>query len=207
MDVVKFLEIIAWPLSTLIIVIIVLIMFKKEIAEKIKTIKSVSKNGVLMDQSQETKMVDYNSYEDLLGKNDSITVREQKDLITNDLEKRNLTKEHDETIKVLVHQLAITQLKLQFERIYNIIFGSQIYLLKKLNENSKPKKDIDLYITNIIKEYDSLNDWTNEEYLNFLFFNSLIIYDDKKEIYSITNIGHEFLLWLLNSGNNEDKKL
>ena len=206
MDIIKIIEVFAWPMSLLIIAIVFLLIFKKEIAEKIKTIRSVSKNGVLMEKSQETNSENLNN-DDLLGKSDSITIREQKERIKKDLEERRLGNDLDKTIEVLVHQLAVTQLKLEFERIYNVIFGSQIYLLKKLNENSKHKKDIDSYINTTLNNFEEFKDWTTEEYLHFLFANSLIIYDKEKELFNITNIGHEFLLWLLQSGKNENKRL
>ena len=206
MDIIKIIEVFAWPMSLLIIAIVFLLIFKKEIAEKIKTIRSVSKNGVLMEKSQETNSENLNN-DDLLGKSDSITIREQKERIKKDLEERRLGNDLDKTIEVLVHQLAVTQLKLEFERIYNVIFGSQIYLLKKLNENSKHKKDIDSYINTTLNNFEEFKDWTTEEYLHFLFANSLIIYDKEKELFNLTNLGHEFLLWLLQSGKNENKRL
>lgn len=202
----EMIEVIVWPASLLIFAIVFILFFKKEIAEKIKAIKSVSKNGVLMEKTQETNNDNFNN-EDLLGKSDSITIREQKERIKKDLEKRHLDNSPDATIEVLIHQLAVTQLKLEFERIYNIIFGSQIYLLKKLNENVKHKKDIDSYVETTLSNYEEFQDWSIEEYLHFLFTNSLIIYDAEKELFNITNIGHEFLLWLLQSGKNENKRL
>lgn len=202
----KIIEIIVWPVILLVLVIFFLLVFKKEIAEKIKTIKSVSKNGILMEKSQEIKNESFNN-DDLLGKNDSITVQEQKDLIKKDLKKRHLDDTSNETIEVLIHQLAVTQLKLEFERIYNIIFGSQIYLLRKLNENAKQKNDIDSYVQTTLNNFEELEDWTVEEYLHFLFVNTLIIYDTQKELFNITNIGHEFLLWLLQNEKNENKRL
>ena len=206
MDIIKIIEIFAWPISLLIIAIVFLLIFKKEIAEKIKSIRSVSKNGVLMEKSQEINNENLDN-DDLLGKSDSITIREQKERIKKDLEERRLGDDSDKTIEVLIHQLAVAQLKLEFERIYNVIFGSQIYLLKKLNENSKHKKDIDSYIDTTLNNFEELQDWTTEEYLHFLFANSLIIYDKGKELFNITYIGHEFLLWLLQSGKNENKRL
>lgn len=201
------LKILAWPLCVAVIAIIFLFIFQKEIREKISKIKSVSRNAILMEPTQETNITNYHSNDDLLGKNDSITVKEQKERIKKDLKDRNLDNNPTEANDILIHQLAITQLKLDFERIYNTIFGSQIYLLKKLNENTKLKKDVHSYISSVISNNETLHDWSIEEYLNFLLGHSLIVIDPQKELFNITYIGQEFLLWLLQSGKNENKNL
>lgn len=207
MEYLEILKIFAWPLCVVVIVMVFLFIIKKEIRERISKIKSVSKTTVLMEPTQETSITNYHSNDDLLGKNDSITVKEQKERIKQDLKNRNLDHNPTEANDILIHQLAITQLKLDFERIYNTIFGSQIYLLKKLNENTKSKKDVHSYISSIINSNEALHDWSIDEYLNFLLAYSLIIFDSQKELYNITFIGQEFLLWLLQSGKNENKNL
>jgi|GEM_PF-7126424 len=68
-----------------------------------------------MDTNQEIKTMQ-DSHEDLLGKNDSIVINEQKNIIKNDLKNRNLPLEDTKTVEILIHQLAVTQLKLNFEK-------------------------------------------------------------------------------------------
>jgi len=205
MDIATIIESIGWSQSALIGAIIFIFLFKKEISSKINSIKSVSKNGILMDQNQEIKIIQDSDNNDLLGKKDSIVMTEQKSIIKNDLKIRNLIIDGSETVEILIHQLAIAQLKLNFEKIYNIIFGSQIKLLKKLNEGTKHKDYIESYCKSIIENHNEMSNWNQDDYLNFLFNNTLIIFDKEKELYAITNYGNEFLFWLLSTGNSEDK--
>lgn len=204
MDIANIIGSIGWSQSALIGGLVFVFVFRSEISSKIKSIKSVSKNGVSMDTNQEIKTMQ-ESHEDLLGKNDSIVINEQKNIIKNDLKIRSLSLEDTKTVEILIHQLAVTQLKLNFEKIYNLIFGSQINLLKKLNEGPKHKDFIDSYCKTIIDSHDEMSRWDIRTYLNFLFDNTLIIFNEEKETYAITNYGYEFLAWLLATGNNENK--
>lgn len=181
-------------------------LFRKPIAERIRHIKSVSRDGILMDQTRKLEAVS-NIYEDLLGKKDSIVMEEQKNSIKRDLINRHLITDKDDNkaIEVLIHQLANTQLKLNFEKIYNLIFGSQINLLKILNGTPRHKNNVNSYCQNIIDTHDELSNFTTKIYLDFLIENTLIIYNQEEETYSITYYGYEFLNWLLQSGKNENK--
>jgi len=207
MELDKIIESIGWSQGVLIIALFCIFIFKKEIADKIKTIKSVSKDGILMDQNQEIKNtnVKSNNNDDLLGNIDSIVIKQQKEIIKKDLLDRNLSVNTPETTDILIHQLAISQLKLNFEKIYNIIFGTQIHLLKKLNENPKHPDYVESYSQGVIDNHQEMANWDINNYLNFLFENALIIFNKEDNVYAITNYGHEFLLWLLETGNNEDK--
>ncbi len=144
-----------------------------------------------MDTNQEIKTMQ-DSHEDLLGKNDSIVINEQKNIIKNDLKNRNLPLEDTKTVEILIHQLAVTQLKLNFEKIYNLIFGSQINLLKKLNEGPKHKDFIDSYCKTIIDSHDEMSKWDIKTYLNFLFDNTLIIFNEKKKRMQLLTMGMNF---------------
>ncbi len=64
---------------------------------------------------------------------------EVEKLIYSDLQRRNLETSGD-TVKVLVRHMAATQLALEFEQKYNLILGSQIYLLKKFIEQAKNRQ-------------------------------------------------------------------
>ena len=207
MELDKIIESIGWSQSILIGAIFFILIFKKEIADKIKTIKSVSKDGILMDQNQEIKNtnVKNSNNDDLLGNADSIVIKEQKEIIKKDLLSRKLSINNHEITNILIHQLAISQLKLYFERIYNIIFGTQVHLLKKLNESTKHPDYIESYSQSVIDNHQEMANWDINNYLNFLFENTLIIFNKKDNVYAITNYGQEFLLWILATGNNEDK--
>jgi len=78
------------------------------------------------------------------------------------------------------------------KKIYNLIFGSQINLLKKLNEGPKHKDFIDSYCKTIIDSHDEMSKWDIKTYLNFLFDNTLIIFNEKKKRMQLLTMGMNF---------------
>ena len=200
-------------LGILFFAIIFIFKFNKEIANLIKNLKSVSKDGFTIKQTpesqnenRETETID--DIDDLLGKKNSVVIESQKQLIKDDLKKRNLTIEDNDTTNILIYQLSVTQIELNFERIYTSIFGSQIFLLKKLNEVSgqgKTKEDINIYFLDLKSKNAGFENWELDDYLAFLFSVDLIIITDNN--YHITYKGYEFLLWLIKMKYNENKPL
>ena len=97
---------------------------------------------------------------------------------------------------------------LAFERIYGSILGSQINLLYKLSELRTHGMDtnaINQYFDQVKARYPELGQWSNVQYLKFLFDNSLVHHDDGK-VY-ITESGIEFLIWLIKNGPSKVKPL
>jgi hypothetical protein len=138
---------------------------------------------------------------------DSIVISELEKTIISELEKNKLPVEGD-SIKILVKHLAGTQLLLSFERIHNIIFGSQIFLLKKLNESigvGRPKSFVEQHVDHIKKIFSELSDWSDDQYLRFLFDRLLIT--RKNDQFFITNLGVEYLTWLVRNGRSENRPL
>jgi hypothetical protein len=111
--------------------------------------------------------------------------------------------------KVLIKHLSGTQLLLEFERIHSLIFGSQIFFLKKLNEVAGQGKNME-FVTEHIQQTKNiykkqLEKWDDKEYLNFLYSRRLIVKDDEQ--IHITNKGVEYLTWLARNGRREDNPL
>ena len=138
----------------------------------------------------------------------SIVLKDLEDRIKSDLLERDLEIKGD-TITVLIKHLAATRILLSFEQIHNLIFGSQIFLLKKLNEvagQGKPKEFIDSHYQHVHELFsEQLGSWTLEQYLSFLLGRSLITITDNT--YHITNFGVEYLTWIVRNGRREDKPL
>jgi hypothetical protein len=153
--------------------------------------------------------VDKKSVEKLLSVvGDSIVISELETKIIDDMITNNLKVDGD-SIKVLVKHLAGTQLLLAFERIHSTIFGSQIFLLKKLNESlgvGKPMSFVEQHIDHVRNMFtDNFSSWTNEQYLQFLFDRLLIVRNTDQ--LHITNLGVEYLTWLVRNGRSENRPL
>lgn len=141
---------------------------------------------------------------------DSIVIQEQVTKINADLESRGLSLEGD-AVKVLVKHLAGTQLLLAFEQVHSLVFGSQIYLLKKLNESVGEGKALEFvwaHVDHVKSLYvtSSLAKWDYEQYLAFLYSQQLIVKGENQKIH-ITNLGVEYLTWIIRNGRREDNPL
>lgn len=134
-------------------------------------------------------------------------ISEQEDIIIRDLKGRDL--EHEsKTAKVLIHQLAAVQVLNWFERTYNTLFGSQIALLKLLNESISGVTNsfVSNYFEDVKNRYPKVLDvWKTENYLQYLITSRLI--EKNEENITITKRGKEFLIWLSKSGASENKIL
>lgn len=161
-------------------------------------------------KGSQSKEIDENQVQELLDViNDTPLINEQVDAIKADLTKRGLTFDSS-TDEILIKHLAATQIALNFETTYNLIFGSQLTLLKELNA-IKPqglsKQEVELYISRVFKQFpNSYNDWDFDKYLSFLYSSFLILKTDAETIH-ITVRGVEFLSWIVRVGKREDKSL
>lgn len=207
---VKLIGSLGWPHISLIFGIVFIIVFNKAIRDFIGRIRSVSKQGVSTEavpgaQNDEKRK---QAVQELMNLGDSALLFEAEKLIREDLERRGLGTEGD-TIKVLIRHLSVTQLVLDFEQIYNSIFGSQIFLLKKLNEvagQGVGREFLETHFKHVQALFPiELGNWTLEGYLAFLFSHTLLTV--KNGNYHITIKGVEFLLWLIKMGRREDRLL
>lgn len=203
-------EYLAWPAAALVFGIIFLLFFKKPIESFIYRIRSLNKTGVSADTLQE---IQYSAQDkqkvvqDLMGITDSVVVKEIETGILADLSSKGLNTS-DETVHILSRHLAFTQLALQFEQVYDTIFGSQIILLKKLNEHKgigRDRKFIDDYFSTVKSLWSQFKDWDTDTYLSFLIRSNLITLVSGN--YHITNKGVDFLTWLIKFGRDENKIL
>jgi len=133
----EILKAITWPHVAFLIAVIFLFIFKKPLSNLIARITSIDKEGVKAGPSPKTQRekteTTNEAVQQLLDKvGNSIVINEQEEIIKKELEEKGLLNETDGE-KILIKHLAGTQLLLAFEKIYNLIFGSQITLLKKLN--------------------------------------------------------------------------
>lgn len=201
-------KLVIWPVVVLIGSIVFLLLFRQQIVSFLGRVRKVGTGGLetypLPQESTEggrKKVVD-----ELMGSQDSQLVQEQQELIKEDLKKRGLEAESD-AARVLIKHLAQTQIELSFEWAYGSIYGTQIVLLKKLNEvvgKGQPPEFVSAYLASVKERYpNQFKDWDLERYLTFLRNHLLITIKDGN--YHITVKGVDFLLWLTRYGRSEDR--
>jgi hypothetical protein len=199
-----------WPHFTFIFAIIFLLVFRAQIANFISRISSIDKGGVKtapVPEAQREKEKTEAVQELLLAIGDSIVLREVEGRIVNDLQGRNLETESD-TTKVLIKHLAATKILLEFEQIQNLIFGSQIFLLKKLNEvtgQGQSTESVKAHFEHVKGIFPEFKEWDFDKYIHFLIARSLVLME--KNIYHITNLGVEYLTWMARNGRSENRPL
>ena len=204
---------ITWEHLVFVFSIIFIFVFREPVSYIIRRITKIDTKGVVVGSTPEAQNeVVENTTEvvqqllDVIG--NSIVINEQEELIQSQLAAKGLPYDSD-TEKILIKHLAGTQILLEFERIHSLIFGSQIYLLKKLNEVSGQGRSAE-FISGYVQKTMEINskelgDWTEKKYLKYLY-NQLLIRTDNK-VTQITNMGVEYLTWMVRNGVSDDKPL
>jgi len=204
---------ISWQYLAFLFALISIFVFRQPLSGLIKRTIKIDKEGLTAEPSPEsqrerteTSAEAVQQLLDVVG--NSIVINEIEERIRNELTTKGLPVEED-TAKVLIKHLSGTQLLLEFERIHSSIFGSQIFLLKKLNEvagQGRTEEFVKNYIEHVKELYaEQLGEWTSEQYLSFLY-SQLLIVSDSWQIH-ITNLGVEYLTWITRNGRREDNAL
>lgn len=197
-----------WPGVVLIVAIIFLIIFRKPISDKIKGVKTLSKDGVVFGSPDDStiQQVSAQDVSDLYGSYDTQLIKEIEASIKSDLTKQKFNSEESK-VDYLIRHLALTQLYQHFEQNYASMFGTQIKLLKMLNSQAASRVDesyIEAYFNQVKDHYKpSFDSWTVDAYTKYLFDSSLIIQENKSV--GITVRGKAYLVWITKAGKDEDK--
>ena len=201
-----------WPHFAFAFGVVFLVVFHAQLRGLLGRITSIDKTGIRTQPNPEIQREDPKKMEAaqelLLAIGNTVVLQDIEGRIRNELTTRQLSVE-GETTKVLIKYLAAAQVGLEFEQIQNLIFGSQIYLLKKLNQVTGQGQSLALiesHFEHVQKMFsDSFADWTLEKYLHFLFERQLIVLQDGR--YHITNLGKEYLVWMARTGRAENNAL
>jgi len=202
-----------WQHLAFLFALVFIFVFRQPLSGLIKRVTKIDKEGLTAEPSPEsqrekteTSAEAVQQLLDVVG--NSIVINEIEERIRNELAVKGLPAEGD-VAKILIKHLAGTQLLLEFERIHSSIFGSQIFLLKKLNEvagQGRAEEFVKNHIEHVRELYaEQLGEWTSEQYLHFLDSHLLIV-SDAGQIH-ITNQGVEYLTWMARNGRKEDNAL
>lgn len=192
--------------------LVFIIVFREPLSNLITRITSIDKKGLKAGPSPESQREISETTDEAVEKllnavGNSIVINDYEEKMKKELQENKLSTDGD-TVKVLIKHLVGTQLLLAFEQIHSLIFRSQIILLKKLNEVAGQGIKIELinkYIEKIKESHSELEDWTADQYLQYLR-SQLLIVGDQDRIH-ISNLGVEYLTWMVRNGRNEDRPL
>ncbi len=166
---------------------------------------TINQNKIKNISNHELNIEDLINY----GRDFEIVTENEENIKKSLIEKNLITNLEDPTIKVLIRQLAVSQVLTWFEKTYNIIFGSQIRILLHGENNTDflIDKDYILGTFEATKEIykDIYKDWQINDYLKFLLESNLL--EKRNENFILTTRGKEFLRMMKNSNYSEYKSL
>jgi hypothetical protein len=196
-----------WPAAVLILAVIFIIAFKKPIERLLDRTKKIGTTG--LDASavtaQETAIERVpTAADELLGRFDDAMLRLREDAIRLELEQRRVDNPADRE-RVLIRHLAAAQVYAGFERVYRVIFGSQLQMLQALNSMGTAHKD------NLKRHYDFAAilepgfyaSYSYDQWLHFLQSNFLVQVEGDAVTISIA--GRDFLMFIVREGLTMNK--
>lgn len=109
----------------------------------------------------------------------------------------------EEREKKLIRALTIEQMNRTFAIALSDIFGSQIWLLRKMNSRDLPQQEAEMLFASWHAQNPQYIGWNVDQYLNYLLAFRLI--EKLGNDYKITNTGRNFLDFLTNFRLREDR--
>lgn len=209
--VLKIIEILKWP----IVIIIIAMIFKKSISSLINRTKSIKggKYGLEIEPSKQQKKVSKRLPETKSKKEE---IEKRLNLLSDDTRNKlqeAIKKETDfdklnteeDKIEAILRYSEVLYIILNFERIYYLIFGSQIRLLNHLNSSYNQTINMTkFFYDNAVGRNPHLKDYSYEQYLSFLQNEKLVVIG-KDETIQITLFGRDFLKYMIDTGLSDLK--
>jgi hypothetical protein len=214
--VLEYLKVLVWPLT----LILILVLYYKPLSSLVDRLRTFKGPGGFEIEAEEMKKAQEESTQDVIFTWDPSLDEDKSEEVSIEAGSYPDTKPEDSTRSETPRQSAplsvrsMSEIKdiplnAEFERIYNLIFGSQIMLLEVLNADSDkklPLKTVGFIYKNIRKSENSLKDWSMRDYLKFLVGENLAEVVDKKNI-RLTEHGREFLEYVNGKGYVKIKPL
>ena len=212
----NFLEVLIWP----IVAIVAVLILRRPIINLINRMNKIGFAGVSAEASQQRqetvekglpdqeKKIDAknDTVDKILGLFSNQTIERAVTVVNNE-SKVNEAQETEQKIEILHKYSQALYLILSFERIYNVIFGSQLFILDRVNTGSDETKDSlkTFYDSAVSRFPEFYATYQYDDYFNFLISNELLV-KKEDETYNITWIGRDFLKFLVENGKSLGKK-
>jgi hypothetical protein len=213
----------AWPLALLLLGVVAIFAFRAPLSRLLDRTGglSVTKDGLNIaaaaaasaqtesnpvERGLEIKSEASKELDVARRPNISPLLRELEGRIRADLTKFNLDGKPKEATDLLIEHLATSQLLHGAERLYRLIFGSQLLVLKHLDlHGSITQEQLRTVYDAARSQYPEIYDkYSFASWMAFLKINGLVLTSDDVN-YSITVVGKSFLQWLVANGISEVK--
>jgi hypothetical protein len=183
--IIYFLKISWWPLVT----VFTIFLFKDNIAKLIDELSELDIFGNKAKRGNQPP-----SQEKSLDKTEDI--KKDKEIYE---QSQEIIKTLSNDVNILKNQLANKEIELDFERIYNVIYGSQINILTYLNDSNATinLNQINKYYKDVQKnQHPFLNNIDMSQYLSFLTIISRLLESVELDNYRIAAKGKAFLKYI-----------
>lgn len=208
-NLIKIIGLFAWPLVALIGGIFIFIFFRKEVSSFINRIRSVGKGSIETTsgaREEAAAKTGNTARREFMENPQSVVLSEQEQRIKADLISRGLESNNKDTIDVLVRELAQTQLDNAFLDTYYLIYGSELRLLQHLNSitgAAYTDGQLSRYVDVVRAQFPNRpNIESRESFMSVLVVSNLVTRNDNG--YFITELGREFLAWIVRQGKRQD---
>ncbi len=199
----------AWPIAVVLIAFGFMFIFRNQIATFLSRVREVGRSGIKAADQEPQPPTEAKppSASDLLSVPSNPVIAEREAQIIADLASKGMA-DSPEAVRLLVRQLAIAQISLGFEFVDNVIWGSQIELLRLVNGSPNglaPEEMRPVYVTAAIRYPDAYKNYTFENYLRFLTDSVLLVENNGR--YFISGFGREYLVYLATVGRTAFRPL
>jgi hypothetical protein len=200
-------EYLAWPIVALILGIVFLVMFRRNIGGSIDKLQKIERLGVSMGTGQTQTAPENRSsgFQEMMDPLNSPLLLQQEKIIRDGLKSKGITNEQ-EIIQILTRALAKASFGLRWEQAERFIFGSQLGVLVAMNANA-----LGLTIQQAKEFYDAATRQFPATYKNYRFEQWLQYLEGYQLIskggngYQITIEGKEFMAWLIYIGRTHQR--
>ncbi len=208
-------EYIAWPLAAIIIVALIILVFRKELSSLLSKAKNVKYGDFGLETNQDKHEVTLLPKDDKTKSGESIkrfislfsdaTIEKTKAKVDSESDVNAFPQE--ERYNAMYSYAQFLLILLNFERLYNSIFGSQLRLLNHINsDNTNTRENLKRFYDEAVAQYPiAFLQYTFDEYFNFLERSELIILNSDGTTFSITWLGRDLLKYLVTYGKSMDK--
>ena len=194
-----YIDVLIWPMAILGIVALVVFRFREQIAEVILRIQAVRGPGgsEILAPLEEQKGVEGEA---------TSTETEVEPSIPEDIQERLETGDAETKAAALLRQeLANTQHALYHERVYRVLWGTQIALLQALNERLDGLSMLEVMTTYLTKHNKAAQTVSASYKRDFASFIKFLVDEGLIEFaqlarYAITDLGRGFLTYLTLQG-------
>ena len=210
---IEVLKILIWP----IVAIIVVLLLRKTIINLLNRLNKFGFAGVAAEAVQQKENserivpeqgIKKPTKNELLEKGLGIfsaQTLERASSVVDDESKVETFENVDDKVEILHKYSQALYLILNFERYYNSIYGSQLYILERANTHSETKESLKRFYDAAVKIHPEFySNYSYDQYLDFLIIRELIIFDEQENC-SITWLGRDFLKFLVETGRSLNK--